>query len=271
MATQKISTKTERETHSAQVVRELQYHQVTRKLGCFRLTHSITLPDAAPTSLRAHFEASSTYGFATMREIAAFADDEAQTLTPDEELTAVSNEFLHNAAREGIAAAISLGGRYGAEGAWHAFAAGKLTAENVVHLKVAENLMLGLDNKPLPVALFFDYRKGGISDQHFDLEAAVRILSKDSRINPLKRGAYGELKNDEALRIGWIPEHQIIHGTREKGLTFSFSPTKDEMQQIWAKAREKYPKDPSRYLEQAVIDLDLLGLRAGDAVKKVSD
>jgi len=270
MATQKISTKTERETHSAQVLRELQYHEVTDSLAYFRLTYRIELPDTASASLREQYPENITYGFASIHDILAFADDKVETLQSNTELVAVSDAFLAFAAKEGLRKACHIIQIPSRKNAWDEFEKGRMTAANVVQVNLQENLLLSLDNKPMPVALDFSGEKGGISDENYNLDTVMFILLVNSQVSPLSR-VHGDIFPVDKWDARWI--HECPSGARPRmnEVLFRFTPTQEEMQKIWKRAREVYPNAAFRYLEQAVIDLDLLGLRAGDAAKKASD
>lgn len=112
--------------------------------------------------------------------------------------------------------------------------------------------------KPYPVGIWFNYISGYACDGAYDLKKMLPYLKAHAQVSALE-GATLDIKD--------VPYYNVREGCK-RHIEFVFSPTAEQMQDVWAKAQLLNPKYPSTALHQAVFELDALGLRAAGIARR---
>ena len=122
-------------------------------------------------------------------------------------------------------------------------------------------MMFDIDGNVLPVAIHCDYIDAHMSNASYDLEKALEILRKNPDVHFIdRRGSFTDPVIEE------IPYYNV-DDKRTHFLHFIFSPTKEQVNQMWKLQQTLKEKYPSTAKHQAIFELDILGLRKGGAAK----
>ena len=124
----------------------------------------------------------------------------------------------------------------------------------VVKLDSYNKMIFDIDNEVLPVAVYFNYIMGGMTNAKYDLAKAEKILSKRN-----------DIKFISDNHIEDIPYYNTNRYSN-KCLEFMWQPTIKDYKKMWKCCNELNKQYPSTAIHTAVFKLDLLKLRAGGAV-----
>lgn len=246
------------------VERSLSYIQVEGDLYAYKLTYTHRLPESTPGSISVNYKDKESQGFAKLSALQDFLDNKVDDLVKETGLHLVKAEFLQMAQKESYVTAIE---HYAPlSKPYYEFAQSEVPPDLVVRIDHSGYMLFDRHGNVLPTAMYFNYMCGQMGEDTYDLDLAVEILSKDLRIATVdpstRRGDICETK----LRYYDIPYYNSEPG-RTKTLSFTFSPTKEDMVVLWEKAKSLSTKYPSTEFHRAVFELDMLGLRAAGAAK----
>lgn len=255
------------------VERSLSYLQVKDDLYVYKLLYTHKLPEATPSSIALTYKDKEAQGFAKLAALQDFSDNKVDGITKEGNLTLVPEGFLDMAQLKGYVVATE---HFEKEfpyqttpEVYDAFVQSEVPLDRVVQVDRSSHMLFDRLGNALPTAIYFDYMRGQMDESTYDLEKAIEILSKDSRITPVGPDSYRDAKGPSKLKFYDIPYYNSGPG-RRKTLPFIFSPTKENMVALWAKAIGYRTNYPSTKLHDAVFDLDMLGLRAAGAAKFVN-
>lgn len=127
----------------------------------------------------------------------------------------------------------------------------KASLNQVVRIDYASHMLFDMSGQPLPVAMPFGYIDGRICDGRYDLERLVEHLRADPRVRFM----------NEASPLHLVPYYNVSPGCSQH-VPFVFSPTAQDMQNLWPVMCQKNRKYPSVARYEAMFELDVLGLRA---------
>ncbi len=152
------------------------------------------------------------------------------------------------------------------------FAAGSLSAGDIVRFDNASKMAFTLDGAVLPKAILFDPDYGRITDQTYDVKlAAEHLLARDDVVlfkhSPFGGWGRGVAKTVKAA-IGTAPIEQHDEDVDyDAALCFLWRPNFEDSQNLWAQCQSYGGLHPSTEIHRAVFDADLIGLRAAGAAK----
>lgn len=252
------------------VERSLSYLQVEGDLYVYKLTYTHKLPEATPSSIASTYRDKETQGFAKLAALQDFLGNKVDGITKESTLTLVPEGFLDMARLKGYVVATE---HFDKEfpyqttpGVYDVFVQSEVPLDRVVQVDRGSSMLFDRLGNALPTAFYFDYMRGQMDESTYDLEKAIEILSKDFRVTPVDPDSYRGAKGPSKLKFYDIPYYNSEPG-RRKTLPFIFSPTKEDMVALWAKAIGYRTNYPSTKLHDAVFDLDMLGLRDAGAAK----
>lgn len=158
--------------------------------------------------------------------------------------------------------------------AFTALTSGEATIENVVRVDWGNFILFDHEDRPLPVALTFNYMQGHFDESRYDLrKAAQHLLTRPDVVvfrNPPYGASYDERRGrtpvpaasaDEAIQP--IPYYNAT-SRRSHQIVFRWMPDAETYRQIASNVKSLALSDDVR---RAVFDLDLLGLRAAGAAR----
>lgn len=144
-----------------------------------------------------------------------------------------------------------------------------MTPSNVVRPYSREDLLLGLDNRPLPTPLMMGVIDCWASEDTHDMEALARLLLDHPDVRVLRQGA--EHLNDLASTVEQAlrplpPEERLEEGVTHE-LDFFWHPSEKDFLRLWSLAIQSYPNSPQVGIREQLVKLDLLGLNSTKRVK----
>lgn len=143
------------------------------------------------------------------------------------------------------------------------FVNGLVLAEDLIFIDHSCHMIFDSNKSPLSVALYMDYTNILIDNSRYDLELALKILSKRSDIKFLN----SRNEPDENPAILDIPYHSADR-IRSAYLRFVWMPDKETYLKMWNQVSSHRASHLSSYEKcKAIFDADLLGLRSGGAAK----
>lgn len=135
---------------------------------------------------------------------------------------------------------------------------------NVVRPYSREDLLLGLDNRPLPTPVMLDLIDCWASEDTHDMEALAQLLLAHPDVRVLRQGAeqMDDLAStiEQALRT--IPMNERMEGGVTHELNFFWHPSDEDFLRLWSRAIQNYPNSPHVGIREQLIKLDVLGLNA---------
>lgn len=254
-ATVPVSVHVQESKQTLELKQTLSYIDVGEGLAAYKLSWSAQivggLQAASMKSLLEQFTSETTLqGIGKLKELQSFEKGKRAAL-PSMKVEALSDEELQLAATNGFTAMWEA--RDQTENQPFELAqAGKLKVSNIVNVDYGSHLIHKLDGSLLPVAIYFDYIQARMHNGVYDLDKAYAVLKKNAQVHELE--------------IEDIPYYNAENG-KTKCLSFHFSPTYEQMNQIYKVSAKLNPKYPSTSFHAAVFDLDLLGLRKAGATK----
>jgi hypothetical protein len=243
------------------VTRTLLTYPVSDKVVAVKLDTLTAHPDGRQAlGLPAQNGEQSVQFFAKLSDVKKFAAGKIDAL-PDLGYCLVTPEILEYLSKngwfnndEGYALAKEF------PAAYDTFAEGKGDAELVVKLDFSNNLAYFLNGDMVPTGIRFNYIDGRVRNDTYHLDKAADCLLNNPQVN------LGAAKT-AAEAIVPIPYYNCTPGSHSSLVAFVFSPTRDQMQALMAKAKSYKSRYYSTELRRAIFDLDLLGLRAAGAAK----
>lgn len=240
---------------------KLRYAHIAPDLVAYKLEdmRSARLGDAQPT-----YSHVASQGFSRAQQIEDFLHGrttELKTLTeffylPQDLQDRVREHGLQSGLREAPASAFR-------QEVFDLFEEGSFEPERVVQLDQVNNLLRDRYGRPLPTGVYFSYLVGGIDDSSYDLDKVLEVLRSNPRVRAVGNFRAPSLTELTALDI----PAQARGGVRTKDIPFLFTPSVEEMQTLWAWCENLKPHFPAAKLHEAVLALDMLGLRRAGALK----
>lgn len=138
---------------------------------------------------------------------------------------------------------------------------GQATLDDVVLVNTSSQMIFDVQNRPLPLAVHFDYINGQMDNERYDLRKALAILKTREDIRFVQHNRW-----ENADGIQTIPGYNQSDG-RTTFISFVWMPSVAEYRRVWdacLKLKEKYP---STAIHRMIHHLDILGLRAGGATR----
>lgn len=126
---------------------------------------------------------------------------------------------------------------------------------HLMHLDYGSHLVYDAHGNILPVAIPFDYINGCMSNGAYDMEKALRVLVENPQVHFIGASTLG---------VEMVPYYNSRPDS-SSFLQFYFAPTQEQMTAIWERAKTLDRTFPSTALNEAVFELDTLGLRAAGA------
>jgi hypothetical protein len=249
---------------AARVTQKLERIDLECNLVVFRLTHEVVLHDPAPVSLTSRYMRNSVEeGFARPEALAAFVSGDAPRIETIEGLRLVRPDLLTLVHQLGYVPGhdeAAKGGNPLLDRPFERLRTRQACLDDIVVDDSSAHMFFDRHRKVLPVGLHFSYLEG-MDDRAFDLQRALALIQD----NPQVRSTTGPRKPD-TLCIQPIPYYNR-DSERSAHIEFVFSPSREQMQAMWDWARKHSRQYPSTQLRRAVLELDLLGLRAGGACR----
>lgn len=139
--------------------------------------------------------------------------------------------------------------------------------ERIVRVATDRHMVFDRFGVPLPLVVEFDYINGKIANDRYDLQkTAEHLLSRDD-VQVYPSTGWGDRFDRDAKAttveecIAAIPYYNAERG-RNRTITFAWYPTRDAYIRMWEACQTVEPRYPSVAMQEAVFNLDLLGLRA---------
>lgn len=135
---------------------------------------------------------------------------------------------------------------------------------NVVRLYSREDLLLGLDNQPIPTPIMMCLIDCWASDTTHDMRTLAELLLAHPEVRVLRQGtedlnAFARTA-EEALRV--IPPEERMDEGMTHELDFFWHPNEADFQRLWVGAMQNYPNSPQVGIREQLVKLDVLGLNA---------
>lgn len=145
--------------------------------------------------------------------------------------------------------------------------------EKLIRIDVSSHTAFDRNGLPLPVATFFSYMDGEFDEEHYDLGKAAEILlaRDDVHVFPKSEGWRDDPNREGraetvAQAISRIPGYNAGEG-RTQTIHFAYRPSVEDYRRVWDKAASYGGKAPGTNRRRAIEDLDMLGLKAGGAIR----
>lgn len=242
----------------------LEYADVGENLAVYRLTKEITAESPPPGLLTGTASKTVTEGFVDMRELQLHLAGTAPFPHPAERVTLVPSNFQTLAARygysEGMDKAKEADKRYDRSSPFAAIVERKISLNHVLLVDDSSNMLFDRQGNVLPTGISFEYIMAGMHDARYDLTRALEILKQNDRVHFLDHYGYPV----ETPNILSIPSYNVTEA-QTKYLNFVFEPTADEMRRLWERQLSYGDRYASLEVYRAAFELDILGLRAGEA------
>ena len=238
-------------------------------LAAVRVTYQLTLSDSAPESVRAMFGSKEIEGFAAPESINSFIDHKVAEIAFDPKFKLMPMSFIEDTHKLGFAAALERAENWlsAANQGYAKLIEEEFTLSNLVQIDFGSHMLFDHEGQILPKAFTFNYINGEIKDGRYDLAKLIELLKDDPRVTPLFEKRTSHLQQDPGvLSIHQVPSYNVSPGCNAY-VPFLFSPTKEDMQKMWEKAKSYQTIYPSTKLVEAMEDLDILGLSAGGATR----
>lgn len=146
--------------------------------------------------------------------------------------------------------------------------------DNLVRLSVSSHMAFDRRGEALPTAIWFSYLSGSVSEETYDLEkmAGILLARDDVHVFPKVAGWRDDPdRSGKAATVAEcilpIPGYNAGEG-RTQTIYFAYRPTAEDHRRLWEKCLSYKTRAPSAQRLRAVMDLDLLGLKAGGAVRQ---
>lgn len=198
----------------------------------------------------------SIQGFARLKSIEAFKAGRTSSIARLDKLVYQPLEVLELARTRGFQEAAQNYAK-DCENVFDLFAQGKLELDGIAHWEVGGQMLFDRHGQVLPAAIFFNYMNGRFANGVYDLEKALKVLSRRKDVAPIK---------GEQLTIEEVPYYNCSPGCSQH-IEFWFQPTVKQMRALWEVMQRMNKQYPSTMDHEAVFELDMLGLRKAGAAK----
>lgn len=250
---------------AAQLSAVIQYIPLNDQLAVFKHTHSVDYPSGFPRQLQAAAPDAVHQGIGLLKDINEFILGRVNRVPNAEKLWVVPEVTRMLMQKVGFSRGLDslYSMRTTDDTTYDDFAQGSFTLDDICQVDVSSHNLFDHTGRALPLAVKFDYINGRFSNRHFDLEGALKHLSKDPRI--LGDGRHGETTvNGVPLEIHPIPHYNATDEQQEY-LSFRFCPTQEDALRI--QETVKRPKYGNMDQVTAIYKLDLLGLKKAGLVR----
>ena len=138
------------------------------------------------------------------------------------------------------------------------FLTGNIEADDLIIMEVGSHSLFHRDGTPLPVAVYFDYINGNMSNGVYDLSKALQHLKTlpSVVVIPDKKGNL----------IHEVPYFNSSSSC-SNSLVFKFMPTREDFLTLWPTMQRLHKEYPGIMIKEAMFENDTLGLRAVGATK----
>lgn len=255
---------------TAQIHREVDVLALEDNLVAYRIIYQVDLEGEVPANLASRYSRHTEEGLARPKAVRDFLSDKASSIKPVQNLHLMPAGFRDHAQQVGYVDACEKFSKEAVDGSglFDRFAAGGTSLEDLVISDYSSHMLFDRHGEVLPTALYFDYMNGHIRNGAYHLDKVIDILRNDPRVTAIeeRRRNNTDVLDKKDWKPQSVPYYNVSKGCSTH-VSFRFAPTLDDMRRLWAQMKSYGSKYPSTENYRAVFDLDLLGLRAGNAAK----
>lgn len=236
---------------TVKIKKSVEYYPLSQHYSAFRLvTDSDIISSDNHQAFNEFSSATEKIGIASVNDIMKFCYGSASSIDDNSDLMFVSDEFLASLQQIGYSRTIDKFDDTLNDIQKNLMSLWSKPGYQLVRMYRSGHMVFDLADRPLPMAIRFDYIDGGITNEDYDLEQVISVLKQNQQV----RGA-----SNSAIAASEIPWYNR-ESNRSKAVEFVFSPTFEQMQQIWQTAQQLNARYPSTEIVSAVKTLDLLKL-----------
>lgn len=236
---------------TVKIKKSVEYYPLSQHYSAFRLVTDSDIISSDNHQAFAEFSSSTEkIGIASVQDIMEFCYGSTSSIEDNSDLMFVPDEFLVSLQQIGYSRTLdkfdaTLNGiQKNLMSLW------SKRGYQLVRMYRSGHMVFDLADRLLPMAIRFDYINGGITNEDYDLDQVVSVLKQNQQVRGL---------SDDVIETSDIPWYNR-ESHRSKAVEFVFSPTQEQMQQIWQTARQMNARYPSTQIVRAVKKLDLLNL-----------
>lgn len=263
----KMKTKTE--SLAVTLEQQLDHRELAPGVSAFKLTRRFVAPEGTSAWFKGALTETVQTGLAKTAHLKKFLSGALEGLPANREFSVCSPEYLQRVQEYGYCMQESDKELSSVIQEMNAAPLNTPEGWSVVRDDFGGHMLFDTEDRPLPVGLVYNYLSGNIRDGCYDMDKLIPYLNAHPQVHPcLGRPA-------DRITLENVPYYNVSPGCKTTA-NFVFSPTQEQMQDIWKTANELNKKYPSTALREAVFELDLLGLRAagitrGDGYYGVSE
>lgn len=246
------------------ILQEVQYAVLEDTFCVYKHTTTSSQNSGANKPFESVLPKRTVQGFAELKSIQSFLKGRAPHISKLGNLLYNDPSLLKMAQEKGyVVAERAFVETYKDNQEFDLFEKGELDLAGIARWDASSRMLFDRFGEVLPTAVFFNYMNGNLRHGAYDLQKVIEILSKRKGIQALRGERPSEV---EELCIDEVPYYNRSRGCAAQ-VQFFFQPTLKEMRALWAKMQELNKRYPSNAVHRAIFELDLLGLRKGDAAK----
>jgi hypothetical protein len=238
----------------------IEYVDIGNKIAVFRLGTSLSSEDVLPGMLRIHSQDKTVEGFDSIANIKAFIKGSREKIG-DASYALARLELLDSIAKYGYSigpAVLSQNLKtreFTFSNPYTEIVKNGIPITQVYRGDNWRHQAFAIDGSVIPTGIKFDYMSGRMNNGAYDLRTALAILKDHPRI--IFCDTKDKLKAKPSILE--VPYYNSEYWCSHH-LSFFFEPTKEEAQALW-----DHQKTSGQDIYRSVFDLDILGLKKGEA------